>query len=345
MWRPPSVLGAQRWTPRSAGTERRVARKAATIPGMSRKRMGWSEDLVHRWLQRSLRPRGLAGTFGHDAAVIARALQRPVLCGDSVIEGVHFEKGTPAERIGAKAAGRSLSDLAATAAAPRALVLNLSLPPELSQAWIQRLIRAVQARGRDFGAELVGGGLACARGPAVITVTALGELPAGKRPPGRDRARAGQVVLLSGPVGGSRLGRHLRVEPRVELGRWLWEQGATAMMDVSDGLARDLGRIARLSGVRIELESVPIHPDARRLAHPGGGSALEHALYDGEDYELLATLPAPTWRRIRLRARRKFPGLREVGRVRRGAGLFVPREEGSRERVPYDSRRGWRHGR
>ena len=131
------------------------------------------------------------------------------------------------------------------------------------------------------------------------------------------------MVLLTGPVGGSRLGRHLRISPRVDEGAWLHARGARALMDVSDGLALDLSRIARASGVAIELQDVPVHRDARRLARTTGRPPQVHALTDGEDHELLAALPASAWSRIRAAALDRFPHLRPVGRVRAGSGLRV----------------------
>jgi len=95
------------------------------------------------------------------------------------------------------------------------------------------------------------------------------------------------------------------------------------MMDVSDGLSLDLERIARASGVRIELEHVPVHRDAVRLARRSGRAALEHALDDGEDHELVATISRAAWKRCEGAARRRFPGLGVVGSVRAGSGLWV----------------------
>ncbi len=291
--------------------------------------MAWSEDRLHRWLARTIAPR--------DAAVLRSLRGRPVLCADACIEGVHFERGTPARRAGAKAAQRALSDLAATGARPIALLLTLSAPRSASEARLRGLIEGV----RSAGADLVGGDLACHAGPVHLSVAALGVYEFAGRAPGRDRARAGDVVLLTGPVGGSRLGRHLRFRARLAEGRFLARAGAHALMDVSDGLAWDLFRLARAAGVALELElaSVPVHRDARRA----GGDALAHALHDGEDHELIACIAPADWRRCAARARRLFPQLRVVGRVRRGAGLVLRDAQGATRRwKPGEG--GWSHG-
>jgi thiamine-monophosphate kinase len=303
---------------------------------------GWSEDRLHAWMRRALATRALRAGFGNDAAALRARLLRPVVCVDQTVEGVHWTAGMPARRIGRKAAARALSDLAASAAEPRALLLALSLPPGLDERFARELVRAVRDRARESGAELVGGDLSCARGPLTIAVTALGLGPPGP-PPARSAARPGELVVLTGPTGGSLLGRHLDCEPRLAAGRWLWERGARAMLDVSDGLARDVGRLARLSGVAIDLERVPIHADARRAAQKSGRSALDHALYDGEDYELVATMPAARARDVERAARRLCPGLVVVGRVRAGSGVRVPVAEGER-RLRRAERRGWMHG-
>jgi thiamine-monophosphate kinase len=206
------------------------------------------------------------------------------------------------------------------------------------------LIRGVAAAAESHGAALVGGDTCCARGPLALSVTAIGSLPAALRPVSRDRARAGQIVVATGPFGGSLLGRHLSIEPRFAAGRWLVELGATAMLDVSDGLALDLSRIARLSNVRIDLGTVPIHRDARRMARRSGRSALEHALCDGEDHELVATLPRAELARALRTAPRRCPGFVVLGRVRAGRGLFVLRDEGSDELRRWSGRGGWLHG-
>ena len=149
------------------------------------------------------------------------------------------------------------------------------------------------------------------------------------------------MVLLTGPVGGSSLGRHLRLRPRIHEGLWLFERGATALMDVSDGLAWDLFRLARSSGVGIDLEYVPQHRDARRLARSSGRSAREHALHDGEDHELIATLPRRGLEAVLRETPRRCRDLVVVGRVRAGRGLTLVQDG---RRVPWDGEGGWRHG-
>ncbi len=304
--------------------------------------MSWDEDSLHRWLLRAPRPTQLEGSTGHDAAVLQRPGGREVACVDSCIEGVHFVASTSPRKVGRKAANRALSDLAATGAAARAVLLALTAPAQFEESWLRGAIEGVRAAALSAGAALVGGDLSCtARGPAVLSVTALGTLSGRRKPPGRDRARAGQQLVLSGPVGGSGRGRHLDFEPRLEVGRELFQAGATAMMDISDGLAWDLWRLARSSAVRLELERVPLQRAAHLAARQSGRSALDHGLHDGEDHELVATLPA----KAQLPA-----GCVRIGRVVAGSGLGLSAElvralEGgraARDWVPGEG--GWRHG-
>jgi thiamine-monophosphate kinase len=305
--------------------------------------MGWNEAELLRWLARRARPRVLAGSRGHDAAVLRGLGGRPVACSDQVIEGVHAERGCPARALGRKAAARALSDLAATAARPVALLLCVAAPRSARASRLRAVIEAVDERAREHGAALVGGDLSATDGPLGLAVTALGSLPGRRRPPGRDRARPGQLVLASGAFGGSGLGRHLEPEPRFDVADFLWPRGATALMDVSDGLALDLSRLAEASRVRIDLEHVPVHPDAHRAARASGRDARAHALEDGEDHELLATLAPRAWLAVAAEAARRFPDLCVIGRVRAGSGLWLARSEGGPLR-PWDRAGGWIHG-
>jgi thiamine-monophosphate kinase len=309
--------------------------------------VSWSEDRIHRWLARTPRPRALFGSVGHDAAVVRALRGRPVVCVDQTVEGVHFESRAKPIAVGRKAAARAISDLAATAAKPVGVWLALSASPAHSEAWMRAVISGVRAMARELGADLLGGDLSCARGPARISVTALGEFESKSRPPGRNRARRGDIVVVTGALGGSSLGRHLRVVPRVAEGGWLFEHGARAMMDVSDGLAWDLYRLARASDVAVELmvECIPTHADAARLARHSGKTRLWHALHDGEDHEIVATLPWSALATLAVEKTRRCPGLAVIGRVRAigATGLYLCDGAG-RTRRWRTSEGGFRHG-
>ncbi len=174
---------------------------------------------------------------------------------------------------------------------------------------------------------IVGGDTATWDGKLVVSVTILGRSD-GIKPVRRGGARAGDDIYVTGPLGGSILGRHMTFDPLVMLGRKL-AGVATAMIDLSDGLSRDLGHICRASGVGavIESELVPIHSDAVELSRRDGVSALEHALNDGEDYELLLTGPAGVAGAIR------------VGRIVREPGIYLVENGAKRLLEP----RGWQH--
>ena len=300
--------------------------------------MSWNEDSLHRWLAAQPWPEGLAGSRGHDAAVLEPMAGRVAFCADQCIEGVHFEPNVDLALAGRKAVLRCLSDLAATRALPTAVTLTLSAEATREERDLQSLLVGARAAAIEHGAELVAGDLACAPGRLVISVSALGELHGEEAPPGRDRARPGQGIYLSGPVGGSGFrGRHLEPRPRFDLNESA--RRASAMMDVSDGLAWDLHRLLRASGCggRLDLDVLPVHPDAVD-AHPGEpGEALDAALHDGEDHELLATsdaaLPSP-WVRV-------GEVTSDEGLVLTSARGLVPRLEG---RWDPGSGRPWIHG-
>ena len=302
--------------------------------------MSWSEERLLAGLRRRTQPEVLRTSLGHDAAALELG-GRPVVCVDATIEGVHVDLGESPASFAAKAVLRTLSDLAASAATPRALLLGLRAPEEAAEPRLRALLRGVERTGQRWGCPLVGGDCTAAPGPIGLTVTAMGVLPSGLRPVSRSAGEPGQLLVVTGPLGGSRLGRHLRPAPRLEEGEALARAGVRAFMDVSDGLARDAARLAATSGLALELdlEVVPLHRDARRAARTSGRSALEHALNDGEDHELLALVQPRVWKR--LLASGALPHARVIGRSETGSGLWLL-DGGERRR--WDGSGGWTHG-
>lgn len=197
---------------------------------------------------------------------------------DPVVEGVHFLSSHEPGRVGNKAVGRVLSDLAAMGARPQWLLVNVVAPPELDFGMLEGVYEGMSALCSRFGATIIGGDLA--QGSHLeLHVFGTGTLPAGTALL-RSGAKVGEAIYVTGSLGGSLQGRHLDFVPRVEEGMYLRESGMVgAMMDISDGLATDLRHIMEQSGVGANL-------DAARIPKTG---TLEQALYDGEDFELLFT--------------------------------------------------------
>lgn len=195
---------------------------------------------------------------------------------DPVIQGIHFQPADRPERIGNKAAGRVLSDIAAMGAHPQWLLVNVVAPPEQNIQALEQIYAGMTALCNRFGATLIGGDLA--RGPRLeLHVFGTGTLPSGSALL-RSGAKPGDSIFVTGALGCSLTGRHLDFTPRVEEGIFLRESGCVhAMMDISDGLATDLRHILKQSGVGARLVAEQI---------PANGT-LDQALYDGEDFELL----------------------------------------------------------
>ncbi|WP_103943114.1 thiamine-phosphate kinase [Thermomonospora echinospora] len=238
---------------------------------------------------------------GDDAAVIAAPDGRVVATSDLLVEGRHFRRdwSGPYE-IGRKAAAQNLADVAAMGARPTALLLGLAAPPETEVAWVLRLADGLREECAPAGASVAGGDVV--RAPQItLAVTALGDL-AGGPPLTRAGARPGDVVAVRGRLGfaaaGLRLlaeGRdgpaelldaHRRPRPPYEAGPQARELGATALVDVSDGLVQDLGHIAVASGTRIELDG-----DALPVPPVLGPAGLHHVLTGGDDHAFAGTFP------------------------------------------------------
>jgi thiamine-monophosphate kinase len=269
---------------------------------------------------------------GDDCALV-RAPGVIALTIDTLLEGVHFPPETPARLVGRKAAAVSLSDVAAMGMRPLGLLLAAALPEGWSMARARALFEGARKLAADFGAPIVGGDVTSWRGRLVLTTTVFGREGPG-RPVRRSGARPGQRVLVTGTLGASlETGKHLRFTPRVhEALELVGKSHPTAMIDVSDGLARDLWHITRESGVGavVDAPSVPIASALRRGAKARPREALRRALSDGEDFELLFTLPARLAAKVVTKGLSGTP-VTDVGEIVRGGGLSLRWADGSVE--------------
>jgi thiamine-monophosphate kinase len=295
--------------------------------------------LVRGILERMGRPAILALGPGDDAVVLRTPGAQVAAATDLTVEGVHYRKGGTGKAAGFKAAARALSDLAAVGARPVGLMVGVALRGRNVRWKAARVQAGIDRAAATWGAPILGGDTKETPGTEVISVTALGVV---EGPPALPRSggRPGDALFVTGPLGGSIHGRHLRPRPRIGVGLALRQGGlAGACIDISDGLATDLHRLCRASGAGALLESwrVPIHPDARR---GGERDPLSRALFDGEDYELLFAVPPEEAARVASEgvAKRR---VHRVGRlVHPAAGVVVQGEDGLVHPLP-DA--GWSH--
>jgi thiamine-monophosphate kinase len=305
------------------------------------------------WLRAHLPPHpSLRLGLGDDAAVLSlRGSGDVVMTTDLVSDGVDFHVDTDdPRRIGRKALAVNLSDLAAMAARPLAAVVSIALPRsvpnqtsslELAVALYEGLLPLAE----EFDLAIAGGDTNTHDGPLVISITALGEVT-GRGPLRRGGGRPGDWLLVTGELGGSILGHHFNFTPRVREALALHEQYQLhAGIDISDGLALDLSRLAAESGCGavVDVDRLPISPAARQLAkrdneEPDAG-ALRHALGDGEDFELLLAAPPEAAKAI-LRDRPVDCGVTCVGQLIADVGLWQQSAGGERQPL---SPTGWLH--
>ena len=272
---------------------------------------------------------------GDDCAVLKGPGSRSTLLKtDCLVESIHFTRDADAARVGWKALCRVISDMAAMGGSPQEMLVTVALPGGTPVRWVQRLYAGMARAARRYGAGIAGGETSSLPDGAPIVISVAGTGECRHRPVLRSTAKPGDVICVTGRLGGSLAGWHLDFTPRVEAAAWLMEHARPrAMMDLSDGLARDLPRMADASGCgfTLRLAAVPCHA---RTAHLGSRRArLEAAVGDGEDYELLLTFPAAQWPGIQQKWRTAFPRLplTAIGTM----------EEDSAQRTPLQG--GWVH--
>jgi thiamine-monophosphate kinase len=273
------------------------------------------EDALVARLQRALRRggRGVVAGIGDDcAAVKGPRGDLLLLKTDCVVERRHFTPRDPAAAVGWKAACRAVSDIGACGGRPAHALVTCVVRPAQTKRWLDGLYRGLDKAGREFGFEVVGGELARTDGPAVISVAMTGTV-ARRELVRRAGGRPGDVLFVTGVLGGSlSSGWHLRFRPRLDQARWLVANfRVRAMMDLSDGLATDLPRLARAGGTGFVIDpgSVP-----RRR-----GASVAQALGDGEDFELLFAVAPCEADRLETEWRKLWPKVRltRIGRLAR----------------------------
>ncbi|MEZ6112417.1 MAG: thiamine-phosphate kinase [Pirellulaceae bacterium] len=252
-----------------------------------------------QWLkQRASKHERLSIGLGDDAAAITWPTpgRESVVTTDLLTEGVDFVMGeVDPRRIGRKALAVNLSDIAAMGAEPLAAFVSLALPSRGALELAQQLYEGMFPLAEQFNVSIAGGDTNTWDGRLVISVTLIGEVDA-RQVWRRDRAMAGDWILVTGDFGGSRLAKQFDFTPRLAVAKRLRSSGQVrAAIDVSDGLSLDLSRLAAASGcgARIDLDAIPISADARRMSQldPDGPDPLTRALSDGEDFELILAVP------------------------------------------------------
>jgi thiamine-monophosphate kinase len=284
---------------------------------------------IRRWLG-SVSPRAPFG-IGDDCAVLAASRGRQLITVDPVIFGRHFDATVPPRAVGEKLLKRNLSDIAAMGGRPVAAVLALTLDPRVSQKWLEHFYRGLAAVARRHRVAIVGGDIAQADGTVAASLTLLGEATA-PRVLTRTGARVGDWIYVTGVLGGSvASGHHFRFQPRLAEGAWLVAQREVrAMMDVSDGLAKDLHALTpRGATPALVADALPV----RR------GADVRAALTEGEDYELLFALARTADRERFARAwHRAFPRTRLTC-----IGQFVPVGKRLRGTIDLAQYHGYEH--
>ena len=297
------------------------------------------------WLRKQLPPHPqLRLGIGDDAAILALGENsQAVVSSDLLTEGVDFllDECGP-RRVGHKALAVNLSDLAAMAARPVAAVVSLALPREHGLELAAELYRGLLPLAQRYNVAIAGGDTNTWPGPLVISICAIGET----NPRGswlRSGAQVGDWILVTGEFGGSIMGKHLDFEPRNSEALKLAERyDIHAAIDVSDGLSLDLSRVAQASGcgALLDLDKIPVTDAARELSKTSSlGTSLDHALSDGEDFELILAVAPDEAKRLLADHSLDIP-LTCIGEFIVESGLWKSGAEGTRQALEA---RGYEH--
>lgn len=276
-------------------------------------------DLVNYVKSRAKPHPLLSHGIGDDTAVLAAHPDELLATIDTLMDGVHFiTDSTNPEAIGYKALAVSLSDIAAMGGEAETALLSLSIPKQMSSTWIKRLCDGAFELADRFGVTLCGGDTTSWDGPLVVTTAVYGK-PHKKGPILRSKAAEGQIICVSGPLGGSlSKGRHLRFTPRLNEVKELMDRcDLQSMVDISDGLISDLGHICKLSqcGALLDRKAIPIHQD---VTSDTLDKAIQAAMTDGEDFELCFTIPESQKQLLKNLSFKSYI----VGRIVEQSGLF-----------------------
>jgi thiamine-monophosphate kinase len=318
---------------------------------MSRPDQGSAEDrLIARYFRPLAKHPGALG-LADDAAVLAPpAGCDVVLTTDGIIAGVHVFPDDRPENIARKALRMNLSDLAAKGATPLGFLLALALPAATDEAWLAAFAGGLGEDAERYGCPLLGGDTDHTPGPMAVSITAFGAVPHGKMVL-RSTAKAGDCIVVTGTIGDAALGvllrrdemlnkkwrlseamsahlkqRYLLPEPRNALAGAVL-QNASAAMDISDGLAGDLAKLCRASGVAAEVDVARVpFSDAVRTAVTADPAVLETVLSGGDDYEIILTLAPEKLAAFRAGAHQAGVSVAEIGRITAGEGARFVRD-------------------
>jgi thiamine-monophosphate kinase len=287
-----------------------------------------------------------------------------VLKTDPIAEGVHFLVGEEPQDVGWKALAVNVSDLAAKGAAPAHYLLALSFPTAPRLSWVQGFAAGLRTAQDRFGCQLIGGDTDRRPGPVTIAITLIGTVPQG-RMVRRGTARAGDGLFVSGTLGDAALGlallreprraaawglsvdmvehlkhRYRRPQPRLALAGALREH-ASAAMDLSDGLAKDLARLCRASGCagQVRMADLPLSPSAASTV-AADRSQYEAVLAGGDDYEILASVPPQGEAAFQRASAAAGIAVTRIGSLTGGSGISIETEDGGRLDL---ARSGWDH--